>query len=63
MTLQGLSKYLDKYDTLSDSQSFLKLKLLQGLPFYNWQNPNDTNTFNHAIGLPHNYFSSKRTRR
>jgi len=51
MTLQGLSKYLEKYDRqIVDNSSFESLK---GLPFYNWQLPiTDDSTLNHAIGLP-----------
>src|SRR5215831_6889620 len=52
MTLQELNKILDKYELelgIIDSSRF---ELLKGLPFYNWDNPEDTNTFNHFIGLP-----------
>jgi hypothetical protein len=53
MTLQGLSKYLDKYDSqvVNSSNSFEPLK---DLPFYNWSDTTDDHTFNHAIGLPQN---------
>jgi hypothetical protein len=52
MTLQGLSKYLDKYDSqvVNSNSSFEPLK---DLPFYNWSVPADNkHSFNHAIGLP-----------
>jgi hypothetical protein len=54
MTLQNLSKILDRYEsqlgsTTTDAEQF---EILKGLPFYNWQNPQNSNTFNHAIGLP-----------
>ena len=29
-----------------------KLQVLKGIKFYNWDDPSDTNTFNHIIGLP-----------
>ena len=52
MTLQNLSKILDKYDQKLGSSSLGLFELLKGLPFYNWQNPQDTRTLNHIIGLP-----------
>ena len=52
MTLQNLSKILDKYELQLDTSSIQQFELLKGLPFYNFQNPHDSNTFNHAIGLP-----------
>ena len=52
MTLQSLSKILDKYEQQLCSGSTQKFELLKGLPFYNFQNQKYTNTFNHAIGLP-----------
>jgi hypothetical protein len=52
MTLQNLSKILDKYDKQLGVTETQQPELLQGLPFYNFQDPTDTNTFNHAIGLP-----------
>jgi hypothetical protein len=54
MTLQGLSKYLDKYDIQESSNNTTSLDILKGLPFYTWnlQNNNNTNTFNDVIGLP-----------
>ena len=54
MTLQNLSKILDKYDKqqLGSTDMQEELRLLRGLPFYNFQNPKDHNTFNHVIGLP-----------
>ena len=52
MTLQSLSKILDWYDQRLGSSSLGKFELLKGLPFYNWQNPQDTRTLSHIIGLP-----------
>lgn len=54
MTLQNLSKILDKYESQlgSTTTNIEQFELLQGLPFYNFQNPKDSNTFNNAIGLP-----------
>ena len=52
MTLQSLSKILDRYDQRLGSSSLGQFELLKGLPFYNWQNPQDIRTLNHAIGLP-----------
>lgn len=52
MTLQNLSKILDKYEQHLGSTQIKELELLRGLPFYNWQNPQDTRTLNHVIGLP-----------
>jgi hypothetical protein len=51
MTLQNLSKILDKYDKqqLGISTDTQQLKLLKGLPFYNFQIHEDIQTFNHAI--------------
>ncbi len=64
MTLQNLSKILDKYESqleIADVQQFDRLK---GLPFYDWSTKppqlavipakvlTSSNTFNHAIGLP-----------
>lgn len=51
MTLQGLSKYLDKYNSqvVNSSSSF---ELLKDLSFYNWSDTTDDHTFNYAIGLP-----------
>jgi hypothetical protein len=34
-----------------------QFELLRRLLFYNWQNPEDTRTFNHAIGLPQKYIA------
>jgi uncharacterized protein YutD len=57
MTLQNLSKILDKYDkqNLGGTNTQEQLRLLGGLPFYNFQNHDDLNTFNHAL----NTFRSK----
>jgi hypothetical protein len=52
MTLQSLSKILDRYDQKPSSSSLDQFVLLKGLPFYNWQNLQDTRTLNHVIGLP-----------
>jgi hypothetical protein len=52
MTLQNLSKILDKYDQKFGSLSLGQFEILLGLPFYNWQNQQDIRTLNHVIGLP-----------
>jgi len=54
MTLQNLSKILDKYDNRHQSGTTenQQLRRLTGLPFYNFLNHNDVNTFNHIIGMP-----------
>jgi hypothetical protein len=52
MTLQNLSKILDKYELKLGSPSLGQFELLLGLPFYDWQDPQDTRTLNHVIGLP-----------
>ena len=52
MTLQNLSKTLDKYEQELCSSSTQQFELLKGLPFYNFHNQKYSNTFNHAIGLP-----------
>jgi hypothetical protein len=52
MTLQNLSKILDKYDQQPGSIETKQFELLKSLQFYNWHNPRDTRTLNHAIGLP-----------
>ena len=52
MTLQSLSKILDGHDQRLGSSSLGQFELLKGLPFYNWQNPQDIRTLNHIIGLP-----------
>ena len=52
MTLQNLSKILDKYDQKLGSSSLGRFELLNSLPFYSWHNPQDTRTLNHIIGLP-----------
>lgn len=52
MTLQNLSKILDKYESQLGSPNTEQFDRLKGLPFYNFQNPKDSNTFNHRIGLP-----------
>ena len=55
MTLQSLSKILDKYDQRLGSSSLWQFELLKGLAFYNWQNLQDTRTLNHTVGLPQKY--------
>jgi len=56
MTLQNLSKILDKYDRQLGSIDTQQLKLLKGLPFYDWSIShmlaNRITTFNNALGLP-----------
>ena len=52
MTLKILSKILEHEQQQLCRSSTQQFELLKGLPFYNFQNPNDSNTFNHAIGLP-----------
>ena len=52
MTLQNLNKILDRYEQRLGSTDMEQPQLLQGLPFYNFQNSLDTKTFNHTIGLP-----------
>jgi hypothetical protein len=51
MTLQNLSRILDKYEQLgsTDRQQF---EVINGLPFYDWSAADSSTTFNHAIGLP-----------
>ena len=52
MTLQNLSKILDHYEQQLGNIQTRELELLRGLPFYNFKNPIDANTFNHTLGLP-----------
>lgn len=53
MTLQNLNKILNRYEQhLLGNTKAEELEPLKGLPFYNFKNPADTGTFNHAIGLP-----------
>jgi hypothetical protein len=52
MTLQNLSKILDKYESQLGSSSIQQFELLKDLPFYDWQNSENNSDFNHAIGLP-----------
>ncbi|MGB7661584.1 MAG: hypothetical protein WBL67_02520 [Nitrososphaeraceae archaeon] len=52
MTLQNLSRILDKYEQKLGSSSLGQFELLKDIPFYNWQNPQDIRTLNHIIGLP-----------
>lgn len=52
MTLQNLSRILDKYEQKLGSPSLGQFELLKGIPFYIWQNPQDIRTLNHIIGLP-----------
>ena len=53
-------KLLDKDVTAHEEELGItptekKLQELKGLPFCNWDDPNDIRTFNHAIGLPEKY--------
>ncbi len=58
MTLQNLSKILDKYEQQLgfSSSSIQQFALLRGLPFYDWSqktlDSKFSSSFNHAIGLP-----------
>jgi hypothetical protein len=57
MTLQNLSKILDKYEQQLGSTNTQQLELLKGLPFYSdWELKAPASfklaDFNHAIGLP-----------
>ena len=57
MTLVNLRKTVGHYRELVSSITSVdtqqqQLELLKGLPFYNWQNPQDIRTLNHIIGLP-----------
>jgi hypothetical protein len=54
MTLQNLSRILDKYESQFGSSGIQQFELLKGLPFYDWSDALDSsvNMFNHAIGLP-----------
>lgn len=58
MTLQNLSKIIDKYEQQLDGSNIQQFELLRGLPFCNWRSsplslasPVQTD-FNNAIGLP-----------
>lgn len=37
---------------MASSNSSKQFELLKGLPFYNWEKPENISTFNHVIGLP-----------
>ena len=56
MTLQNLSKILDKYEQQLGSTNLEQFEVLKGLPFYNWSDNltllSSAKSFNHAIGLP-----------
>ena len=58
MTLQNLSKILDKYQSRLGSTNTEQFEILKGLPFYSdWNRTINRATsaqtdFNHAIGLP-----------
>lgn len=66
MTLQNLSKILDKYEEQLGYSNKEQFEHLRNLPFYNWEscslkranqaqietNSSQTETFNHVIGLP-----------
>ena len=43
--------YRKQLGSITDTQVD-QLEQLKGLPFYDWQNPQNTKTFNHVIGLP-----------
>jgi late competence protein required for DNA uptake (superfamily II DNA/RNA helicase) len=53
MTLRNINKILDRYESqLGYTSSSNQYESLKGLPFYNFQNPKDKDTFNNVIGLP-----------
>src|SRR5687768_4496559 len=55
MTLVKLRKTVEHYRELVGSNitnAETQYQRLKALPFYNWLNSEDTNTFNHFIGLP-----------
>jgi hypothetical protein len=52
MTLQKLGKLLDKYENQPYGTQTQELSIPRNFPFYYFQDPTDTNTFNNAIGLP-----------
>jgi hypothetical protein len=56
MTLQNLSKILDKYESQLGSGSIQQFEILKGLPFYDWSisppHADRITTFNNTIGLP-----------
>jgi hypothetical protein len=52
MTLQNLNKLLDKYEQKLGVTNTEQFEPLQSLPFYNFLDSADINTFNHGIGLP-----------
>ena len=53
MILQNLNKILNKFESeLGFTTSPNQFQSIKGLPFYNWQKPEDSMTFNHVIGLP-----------
>jgi hypothetical protein len=56
MTLHNLSKILDRYDGSKFTETMNLQQLVtqefRGLPFYNFQNTEDTNTFNQVLGMP-----------
>jgi len=52
--LQSLRKTVELYESqlnISNTRT-RQLDVLKGLPFYNWQDLQDSRTFNHVIGLP-----------
>ena len=51
MTLQNLSKILDKYEEQLGNTNAQRFELLKGLSFYDFDTISKS-TFNHAIGLP-----------
>ena len=55
MTLQNLSKILDKYEQQLGSTNREQFEVLKGLPFYDWSTKmtqSSITTFNNAISLP-----------
>ena len=52
MVLQGLRKIVESYESQLGIKEIKQLTLLRNLPFYNFDNAVDANTFNHNIGLP-----------
>ena len=45
-----LIEFYESQAGISETQK--RLEILKGIKFYNWDDPSDTNTFNHIIGLP-----------
>ena len=51
MTLRNLGKLLEIYNYQVGART-CELAIIQNLPFYNFNNHNDSRTFNHVLGLP-----------